>query len=322
VSRLVAVVGRGGRVRDTVRYALREGRDAAQDAPGTVAFLVPVGDGPDCMRPPAAAALADRVRTVVVDERLVSLDVTVETVAVAGADADTRRAALAAAVPSGTARVVLLPTFEEFTRQGVADALGDRPVAVERAPVGRRVRPATVAYRRSVRRVAATFALAFGFYLVLGDPTDPFDLVTGAISASVVAAVLSGVVFERDPSLATLRSVARAVVFLPYLLAAVVRANLGMAAVVLDPRLPIDPEVVRIPAPESRLARALLANSITLTPGTLTVDVVGDELVVHALTAATRDDLLAGSLPRTVAFVTGDGAYRDRFPTAADGGDQ
>jgi multicomponent Na+:H+ antiporter subunit E len=159
---------------------------------------------------------------------------------------------------------------------------------------------------RSPGRAVATFALSFGFYLALGDPTDPFDLVTGAVSGLVVTAVLSGVVFERSPSRRTLASALRAVVFLPYLLVAVVRANLGVAATVLDPRLPIDPSVVRVPAPESPTARALLANSISLTPGTLTVDVTDDELVVHALTAATRTDLEAGSLARAVAFVTGD----------------
>jgi multicomponent Na+:H+ antiporter subunit E len=159
---------------------------------------------------------------------------------------------------------------------------------------------------RSAGRAVATFALSFGFYLALGDPTDPFDLVTGAVSGLVVVAVLSGVVFERSPSRGTLASALRAVVFLPYLLVAVVRANLGVAATVLDPRLPIDPTLVRVPAPGSQTARALLANSISLTPGTLTVDVTDDELVVHALTAETRADLEAGSLARAVAFVTGE----------------
>lgn len=152
----------------------------------------------------------------------------------------------------------------------------------------------------------ATGLLAFAFYLVLGDPTEPFDLVTGLISAAVVAVVLGGVTFERAPSSATLRSFLRAVVFVPRLLWAVVRANLALAAVVLHPRLPIDPAVVRLPAPESAVARALLANSITLTPGTVTLDVDGDELVVHALTASTREELLTGSLARQVAFVTGE----------------
>ena len=160
--------------------------------------------------------------------------------------------------------------------------------------------------RTSYRRVAGTGVLAFAFYLALGDPTDPFDLVTGLASAAVVAWVLCDVTFERAPSRTTVGTALRAAVFLPGLLWAVVRANVALAAVVLDPRLPIDPAVVQIPAPESPLGRALLANSITLTPGTLTLDVVDDTLVVHTLTAATREGLLEGSLARSVAFVTGE----------------
>ena len=146
--------------------------------------------------------------------------------------------------------------------------------------------------RRTLARFAGTGIVAFGFYLALGDPTDPFDLVTGLASAVVVAAVLGGVTFERSPSLATVGALARAVVFLPVLLWAVVRANLSLVAVVLDPELPIDPAVVRVPAPEGAVARALLA----------------DDLVVHTLTVASREELLEGSLARAVAFVTGEPA--------------
>jgi multicomponent Na+:H+ antiporter subunit E len=159
---------------------------------------------------------------------------------------------------------------------------------------------------RTVGRLAGTALVAFAFYLALGDPTDTFDLVTGLVSAVVVAAVLGGVAFERAPSVRTLGALARAVVFVPVLLYAVVRANLALAVVVLSPALPVEPSIVRIPAPEGALARALLANSITLTPGTVTLDVVEDELVVHTLTAASRAELLDGSLARWVGFVTGE----------------
>jgi multicomponent Na+:H+ antiporter subunit E len=153
--------------------------------------------------------------------------------------------------------------------------------------------------------VVATGLVAYAFYLALGDPTDVFDLVTGVISAVVVGVILGGVTFRRTPTLRALGTFGRATVFLPLLVVAVVRANLGLARIILDPRLPIEPTVVRIPAPRGSFARSLLANSITLTPGTLTLDIVDDELVVHTLTAGSRRELLAGSLVRSVAFVTG-----------------
>lgn len=179
------------------------------------------------------------------------------------------------------------------------------------APVGASV-------QQTALRLGATGTIAFGFYLVLGDPTSPFDVVTGLVSAAIVAAILGRVVFEQTPSMGTASSVLRAVVFVPALLLAVVRANFALMAVVLDPDLPIDPDVVRIPAPQGTFARALLANSITLTPGTLTLDVVEDELVVHTLTEASKADLLEGSLARSVAFVTGENGAD---VVSADGGE-
>ncbi len=168
-----------------------------------------------------------------------------------------------------------------------------------RLPVGARTR------RSAVARAVATGLAAYAFYLALGDPTDPFDLATGAVSAVVVAWVLGGVALPNAPSRATAQSFVRATVFLPLLVLAVVRANLSLAAVVLDPRLPIDPSLVRVPRPADSLGTALLANAITLTPGTLTVDVEDDHLLVHALTADTRAEILGWPVVRAAAFVTG-----------------
>jgi multicomponent Na+:H+ antiporter subunit E len=159
--------------------------------------------------------------------------------------------------------------------------------------------------RRAVAvRTLATGVVAYAFYLSLGDPTDPFDLVTGAVSAALVAWVLGGVTFPNTPSRATAQAFVRGAVFLPILLVAVVRANLSLAAVVLNPRLPIDPSLVRVPRPPGTVGTALLANAITLTPGTLTVDVEEDHLLVHALTADTRAGLVGWPVVRAAAFVT------------------
>jgi multicomponent Na+:H+ antiporter subunit E len=307
---LVAVVGNRGRLRDTVAYVLREAREAAQYEPVPVRFLVPVGEGPDGLATAEADALAARVRRIAGTHAAGNPAVSVDLVTVSGADAAARANGLIEAVPANGSRIVLLPDLEEFDPDVVRAAL-DRQgrlqtVAVERAPVGRRIVRPPLAFPRTLPRVAATFGVSLGFYLVLGDPTSPFDVATGVVSAALVAALLSRVAFETDPSVGSLKAILRAVLFLPYLLYAVVRANVAMAAVVLHPRLPIDPSVVHIPAPRGRIGRALLANSITLTPGTLTVDVVDDELVVHALTRGTRADLEAGRLARAVSFVVGE----------------
>lgn len=81
----------------------------------------------------------------------------------------------------------------------------------------------------------------------------------------------------------------------------VVKSSLDVARIVLSPRLPISPEVVTIKAScKDPVDQAILANSITLTPGTLALDVYNGEIVVHALTAEGADELRRGEMDRRV----------------------
>jgi multicomponent Na+:H+ antiporter subunit E len=69
-----------------------------------------------------------------------------------------------------------------------------------------------------------------------------------------------------------------------------VRSNFRLARIVLSPDLPVDPGIVKIRTRlSSRMGRLMLANSITLTPGTLTVDVDGEWLYVHCVTTGATD---------------------------------
>jgi multicomponent Na+:H+ antiporter subunit E len=186
----------------------------------------------------------------------------------------------------------------------VPDRLADTSVSVQSLPTtGRRSR--RLVHDRSAAGFVLTFALSYAFYLALGDPTAPFDVVTGAVTAGVVAASLSGVVVETSPSLATVVGrTLRATLFLPYLLVEVVRANLAVAYVILHPSLPVEPAFVTYdPGVENRLERAVLGNAITLTPGTVTVEADADGFLVHTLTAGSREGLREGALTRAVAWV-------------------
>jgi len=84
----------------------------------------------------------------------------------------------------------------------------------------------------------------------------------------------------------------RLLAYFPWLLGQIVIANFQIAWVVLHPRLPIDPQLVsfrkHFPTP---IAYFLLGNSITLTPGTVTVDLEGDEFLVHALIRSSAEAL-------------------------------
>ena len=77
----------------------------------------------------------------------------------------------------------------------------------------------------------------------------------------------------------------RFLLYFPWLLKEILVANITVAKVILSPRLPISPiMVVYRSTQKTDLGRALYANSITLTPGTISTGVEGDRVEVHALT--------------------------------------
>ena len=86
----------------------------------------------------------------------------------------------------------------------------------------------------------------------------------------------------------------------------IIKANVDVARRILDPRLPISPRMVRVKADQRHeLSRVIYANSITLTPGTVSVDTEGDMILVHALTKPAADDVEAGKMGRQVKRLEG-----------------
>ncbi len=91
----------------------------------------------------------------------------------------------------------------------------------------------------------------------------------------------------------------RLAAYLYFLVLDLVKANIQVAAIVLHPRLPIGPHLVLFrTALRGEAPRTLLANSITITPGTLTVDLHDDILVVHALTPEAAASLPEAAMER------------------------
>jgi multicomponent Na+:H+ antiporter subunit E len=131
---------------------------------------------------------------------------------------------------------------------------------------------------------ALVFAVCFALWLVLSGHPTPLHLVQGVLAAALVAYLNH----DLEVLNASVRSSPRFLAYIPWLLKEIVVANVQVVRVVLDPRLPVDPVVVRFKTRlTSDLAVTAFANSITLTPGTVTVDVEEREFVVHALTPQT-----------------------------------
>lgn len=82
------------------------------------------------------------------------------------------------------------------------------------------------------------------------------------------------------------------------------KANIDVAKIVLSPTMPLSPRVVRVKATQKTdLGLVIFANSITLTPGTVTIDIEGDEMIVHALSQELADGVLNGDMDARVTAV-------------------
>ena len=86
----------------------------------------------------------------------------------------------------------------------------------------------------------------------------------------------------------------------------IVKSSIDVSRRILNPALPISPRVIRIKASQrSKLGLVTYANSITLTPGTVSIDVEGDTIEVHALSEEAARDLEAGEMDRRVSAMEG-----------------
>lgn len=94
--------------------------------------------------------------------------------------------------------------------------------------------------------------------------------------------------------------------YLIWLAREVIVANIAVAACVWKGNRSIDPQVIKVTAGQKTdLGKVIYANSITLTPGTVSIDLVGSEITVHALTAESAADLMKGEMNQRVCRVEG-----------------
>lgn len=137
-----------------------------------------------------------------------------------------------------------------------------------------------------------------GLWLFLSGHASWNLLLLGAISVALVfgLSVRMGLI---DSEGFPVHLLPRAPGFVIWLAVKVIESNLVVARLILQPRMRVDPSHIRFTASaRTDIGRTCLANAITLTPGTVTLGVEGDDLVVHALTREAADDLEAGEMDR------------------------
>ena len=144
-------------------------------------------------------------------------------------------------------------------------------------------------------------------WLLLSGHYNPLLLSLGfasVVMTLVVSARMNVVDREGHPVHLALRGL----LYWPWLIKEIVIANVDVAKAILGVTDDIRPSLFTIKASQqSDLGRTIYANSITLTPGTVTIGMDGDELTIHALTPGARDGLATGDMDRRVTAVEGQG---------------
>lgn len=136
----------------------------------------------------------------------------------------------------------------------------------------------------------ANWVILWLLWIVFTASLDPQEVLAGAVVAGLVAVLSEGFSHGIGANILEPRRLAYLAAYVPYLVKEIVKANFQVARIVIDPRLPIHPGIVCVKTRlKSRLGRMVLANSITLTPGTLSVSMEDDELYVHWLDVKTGD---------------------------------
>ncbi len=138
-------------------------------------------------------------------------------------------------------------------------------------------------------------------WLFLSGHYDLFHILLGVVSVILILAMNRPRESDAPQLLQSIRW-GRVLLYVPWLIKEMVLSALHVVRVVLAPRMPLDPHLVRFKSFQPNdVAKVILGNSITLTPGTLTVDIGQQEFLVHALTHKLATGLLNGTMQTKVA---------------------
>ncbi len=156
-------------------------------------------------------------------------------------------------------------------------------------------------------RLASSVLFLFGFWLVLSGFFTPFLVSMGlftAIGVVWLAHRMDVVDHEGHPVHLGGRALFS---YWPWLIREIVKSGWDVTKIILDPRLPVSPTLVRFaPTQKSDVGLATHANSITLTPGTISIEVGRGEFLVHAVNEAGAEGIRGGGMDRRVTRFEGE----------------
>ena len=141
------------------------------------------------------------------------------------------------------------------------------------------------------------FALLLAFWLLLSGMFSPLLLGFGCVSAIAVTLLNARIAAMDSRTTIPDWNWSRTPSYILWLSSRILLGNLDVALRIVSPRLPISPTVRRLPLSQStEIGRVVYANSITLTPGTVTIDLTVGDVEVHALTNASMAEIATGEM--------------------------
>jgi multicomponent Na+:H+ antiporter subunit E len=145
----------------------------------------------------------------------------------------------------------------------------------------------------------------FAFWIVLSGHYTPM-LVSVGLASAIICVLAAIRMRAADAEGHPIEVFWGTVTYFPWLIVEIAKSAWAVTKIILHPRLPISPTMTVVRASQrTRVGVATYANSITLTPGTITVGVDGNELTVHALARQGALDLEAGGMDRRVSQFEG-----------------
>lgn len=165
--------------------------------------------------------------------------------------------------------------------------------------------------RINPRNIVLNFLLMMTFWLVLSGMYDIFHISMGIISVIFVlwfnTKIRNYVFYDEDEAHKSQNfKLYRLFYYLPFLVWEIISSSFKVAYLIVHPKMPIKVGIIRFHTNLPNMtAKVFLANSITLTPGTVTLQIEGDELIIHSLTNDKDDAHIDHTLTEEVAKLYG-----------------
>ena len=159
---------------------------------------------------------------------------------------------------------------------------------------------------------AFEFAILFAFWLILSGHYEAKHIFLGVLSAVVVTFLTNDLFYflyhhgsqKENNNRFVFLQLWRFPAYIPWLLYKIMRANIRVAYLVLHPRMPIKPVLLQFRTHLRRsISQVIVANSITLMPGTLTVSLEDGRYIIHALVPSSASEILEAQIQNKVGAI-------------------